>query len=318
MGPKEIRGMVDEFVNTLITPTEQAYGFEALAKTMKDTRATCVDTDWKQDRILGLVEMQEIARFCEHTVESSFCGSHHSAIENPKRKSPSMIMTRAPTRDFDREALARQPEADEISPKASPGHSPKNARQVDDDGDYSVKTPSMKEIPVPVLQEEWISLTFRWREAKTDTPAIKRKIQRELCRVLACNDKRVVVQYVGQGYIHVALGGKRMALLGSDPRSAAMLGIVIVGQFQNRISLLRQGFLKDAELYNGEQDCYNRCIPEIEDEPALTSLGAVEQKFGGGEGSLLDNKVVDETPREVEDLESARSNVINLNFKIEI
>merc|ERR1712007_71057 len=65
--PKEIRVLVDDFVGELMEPSSPAYGFEATAKSLTDTRVTSGDS-WREERILGLVEMQELARFCENII----------------------------------------------------------------------------------------------------------------------------------------------------------------------------------------------------------------------------------------------------------
>ena len=113
--------LVDDFVKRLLDPKADVYGYESIAKTVCDSKATIVDSDWTEDRILGLLEIQELSRGCSDIVESSFIGAHHSAVENPKRRSPSLVMTTAATRDFEKEAMDRVPDPGSVSAQGTVG-----------------------------------------------------------------------------------------------------------------------------------------------------------------------------------------------------
>ena len=54
------------------------------------------------------------------------------------------------------------------------------------------------------------------------------------------------------------MGGKILPEVGSDKRSALDLGVILVEQLRQPISVLKRGLLKDASLFNGAQLCQER------------------------------------------------------------
>ncbi|CAD7972955.1 unnamed protein product [Amoebophrya sp. A25] len=276
--PKDVRRDLQHHLDGIMDRLnpEASIGFEALAKTLCDTRDTLAeDGDFENDLILGLIEVQEIGRCATSTLESSFIGKHHSAIENPKRKSPSLRMTNAPSRDFDKEIMEKQKKAGEVGMtggKSGGDDAPMPS------GSEGMRTPRDNLIMPAVLEEEWICVTLSYPDAKSGltNPSLVKKLRREICSGLACNDSRLIIQYIGQGVIHLALGGKRLSHAGADARTAAQLVFVFGRAMQSEKSTLRKGLLKEAHVYNG-MEIAEKQVMETADPSELAKLQPREE-----------------------------------------
>jgi len=89
-----------------------------------------------------------------------------------------------------------------------------------------------------------VHLTLSWEGASTDNPALRLKIQREIAKVLAIAETRVVIAFCGMGVIHVAIRGDGV-------RSSYQLGFLLKSQTDSKMSSLRQGLLKECSMYLG-------------------------------------------------------------------
>ncbi len=276
-----------------VEDVELASAFASVIKTIDNTRQTLKEgTVLQEDKILGLVEMQEVCKYVTHIVDSaknSFVCPHHSAIENVKRVSPSMVMARGPSRnlggELDAKNKKKKGESDANSDtevaawKAGAGGeddgvghlllrdqsgitawTPKKHEEKKGDLSDEEKAEKAREVGEQFAAsnasgegssrstfDDFVHITLKWSGAVTDSPALRSKVQREIAKCLALAETRVLVTFIGMGVMHVSIRS-------DATRSAPQLGFLFKTQTEaqnGKGSSLKQGLLKDVELYSG-------------------------------------------------------------------
>lgn len=244
---KPVISAYHRFIDALLDTGRSVDGFETTTKTIHDCKNTLREGEnLFEDRIVGLIELRELCNYVHHTMEDSFCNAHHSAIESVKRVSPAQRITHAPTRDYNEDLMHLQEAA---AKKLLEIEERKRIEAANAPVQKQESIVSEVTLDDETVTEQWMPITLLWHLAQQDVPALRHQIHRQICKSLGCMEKRVAIHFIGQGFVHLAVGGKTSSFA-HDERQAVDLATQFLTQMENKKSWLRQGLLENASVHN--------------------------------------------------------------------